>query len=90
MFFKINFKANTYQDQRPKLLYQLRGRNAFKLPGLPVAKAGDGSVVVYPLFIIAPIVLAVLCWILVLLFCTLCPFTFAIILLGKRELVPLL
>ena len=39
--------------------------------------------------LLLPLFLRVLCLVLVLLFSTLCPFSFAIILMGKRELVAL-
>ena len=55
---------------------------------LPVLRRG--SDVDDSLFVVAPIVCGVLCLILVLLFGTLFPSSFAIILIGKRELVALL
>ena len=39
--------------------------------------------------LLLPLFVGVLCLILVLLFSTLCPYSFAIILMGKRELVVL-
>ena len=51
---------------------------------------GGGSVVVDVLFIVAPLACGVLCLVLVLLFSTLWPSSFAFIFMGKRELVALL
>ena len=51
---------------------------------------GSRAVVVDSLLIVAPIVCGVLCLILVSLFTALCPSGFAIILMGKIELVALL
>ena len=62
---------------------------------LPVASAAVHSKAVVLLLLIyclllLPLFVGVLCLVLVLLFRTLCPSSFAIILMGKIELVPLL
>ena len=54
-------------------------------PSIPVASAAVRSVVVYLMLVVALVVFGALCLVLVLLFSTLCPSSFVIILMEKRE-----
>ena len=70
------------------------GTSKMHLSSLVALVAGGGSLVVDSLFIFAPFVCGGSVFVLVLLFSTQCPSSFAIILInflmGKRELVALL